>query len=49
MSRVYEIADVPEADLAEQEKILKQDGATDVRHEKQDNGLYKIIATYPDK
>lgn len=49
MSRVYEIADVPEADLAEQENILTQDGATNVRHEKQDNGLYKIFATYPDE
>ena len=48
MSKVYEISDLPEADLAEQENILRQDGATEVHHEKQDNGLFKIIATYPD-
>lgn len=48
MPRVYVINDVPESDLTEQENILRQDGATDVHHEKQENGLFKIIATYPD-
>ena len=48
MSRVYEISDVPEAELTEQENILRQDGAIEVRHEKQENGLFRIIATYPD-
>lgn len=48
MPRVYEISDVPELELAEQEHILRQGGAIEVHHEKQENGLFKIIATYPD-
>ena len=48
MSKIYEIKNVPESELNVQEQILIQDGATEVRHEKQDDGLYTIIATYPD-
>lgn len=48
MPQVYEIKDVPEAKLLAEEDILRQDGAIDVKHEKQANGLYKIIATFPD-
>ncbi|MFA9273280.1 MAG: hypothetical protein ACEQSE_00275 [Candidatus Aquirickettsiella gammari] len=48
MPQVYEINDVPEAKLLSEENILRQDGAIDVKHEKQANGLYKIIATFPD-
>lgn len=49
MPQVYEIEDVPEAQLISEENILRIDGAIDVKHEKQANGLYKIIATFPDE
>jgi hypothetical protein len=48
MARKYEIKDVPEIELDAQIQILKEDGVTDVSYEKQTNGLYTIVATYPD-
>ena len=48
MSRKYVIKDVPKNELEAQIKILKQDGASKVTSEPQDNGKYTIIAVYPD-
>ncbi len=48
MSRTYKITDVPESELEEQINILKEDGASEVTSEKQDNDLFTITAIYPD-
>lgn len=48
MPQIFEIKDVPEAKLLSEENFLRLDGAIDVKHEKQANGLYTIIATFPD-
>lgn len=48
MARIYEIKDVPESELESQMNILRQDGATEVTSERQEDGKYKIIAKYPD-
>jgi len=48
MPRTYEIKDVPESEVEEQVNILKQDGATEVTSQQQENGMYTIIAVYPD-
>lgn len=48
MPKTYEVANIPKAKLAETENMLKQDGAKNIKHRLEENGLYRIIATYPD-